>query len=190
MFAYCLNAPVVLADYSGNYSAAALRNTRDGFVRESGGGGLSTAALSALLTYVSISTFLDVITTPVTKTNEQTKDESVTVVEVVASDINDNAIYFGVDLYGGSMNIITPPMDFENAYVWSALTASSNRYSSRAGWGLYTKEYEDALSMTIALSPIGPVQLDPVKGAHLAHFHTAGRYVNGIYSGSFHIWYG
>ena len=185
MFAYCLNAPVNCQDSSGLAGTAALGNTRDGFVRESGGAGVSGDWLAALLLYVSLTA-----QTASKKKTETIKSEVIPITDASTCEGNNNNIYYGADLYGGSLRLTTPAMSFDEAYTWATSTAIIGVYPDRAGWGLYTYEYDDALEMAIALSPTGPVVLDPAKGGHRAHFHTAYRYVDTVSAQSFHIWYG
>ena len=103
---------------------------------------------------------------------------------------NDKAVYYGMDLYGGTENIITDPMTFDQAAAWAIRTAASGKYSERQSWGLYTENKDDAMAMAFFLGKSAKFTHDKKEKGHYAHFHTAFRQIYGISAKNFHMWYG
>ena len=190
MFAYCGNNPVNKLDIRGTAEIGAL-SAGTGWLL----GGLSiidfaTPIMEICGFVVGLAAVIDVIDTAIT--SEESKAESITTTAVAKRE--KEAIYFGIDFYGGSVNERTGPMPFEMARDWAIVTAASGRYTERAAWGLVTDESSDAMAMAISLGIPGPVSFDEARRNHLPHYHTSSRLIidnNGqIYCGTnFHVWY-
>ena len=103
---------------------------------------------------------------------------------------DDKTMYYGMDLYGGTENIITEPMTFDQAVAWAIRTAASGKYTERESWGLYTQNKDDAMAMAFYLGKSAQFTHDKKKKGHYAHFHTAFRQIYGIPATNFHMWYG
>ena len=194
MFAYCGNSPINYADYSGYARVGILTGPPDTRVLGYGGGGASSGSITLYLLYLFVDIFVRPsqrsITNQALEKEEGAKQKQEQIYAQMQAPPSSNAVYYGVDLYGGTRNVITGPMGFSAAAAWAVATAASGKYSDRASWGLYTRDFDDALAMALYLSPIGPVALDPAKGNHLPHFHTSYREIQGTYAKGFHIWFG
>ena len=198
MFVYCLNNPVQFLDSLGQFAAAYYDEARDRLnvfndIGRGGGGHRGGnfsvgAAVASAATGVVIGTVAAVAaSTP--KEKEEAKTEAIATTKTADSN---NAVFYGIDFYGGSMRYTTGSMTFSQADAWATIIASSGQYSSRAAWGLYTKDPSDALSMAIWLGiDPGVVRFDaPKTDKYLPHYHTADKSIHGIPAPSFHIWFG
>ena len=185
MFAYCGNNPINNVDPAGTYYCQVKEN-RTACV---GSFGVSGDALASMFFLVSFVESIQAMTQSATvaKEDEDTKAQTI----VTTSSQNNEAKFYGVDLYGGTFRTITPPMSFDTALTWAYVTAASHRYSSRQSWGIRTEKSKDAIQMAIALTPVGPVVYDPAnpKRGHLGHFHTAYRCIGTECAHSFHVWF-
>ena len=179
MFAYCLNNPVNCADYSGELSKKTtttpfimlvILDGSNGGGSSGGGGGIDPGII--LITLLE-RLLLQVFSKAISEQNEST-----------------GAVFYGVDLFNGSMNYITGEMDFNTAATWAVQVVASNKYSSRESWGLYTEKRSDAEAMTIYLGQSLLYTHDEKKKHHYAHYHTANREIFGMYAHNFHMWYG
>ena len=186
MFAYCGNNPINRQDSSGFAGVGVLSNTKDGFLRESGGAGLSGSWLQALLTTVSLSCL---ITSQ--KATSKLNDDAIAI--AVTATTGNSAIYYPADFCG---SMTSPkvwkqypfPMDHDTATGWVISTALSGKYGKNASWGLYTFEQTDALNMAISLG--GPLPcLHEKRIGERPHYHVAGMDLFGYFK-HFHIWYG
>ena len=203
MFAYCENNPVNRYDPSGAFSLAYRYDLDDPFANLLSnigfGGGGGGSVISAVATIAVMTVSAGVIGMPTTSQRE--KDEVLVDAAALTSSQND-AIYYGIDFYGGTRNYVTVPMTFQQADVWATAIALSQVYSDRQSWGLYTENISDAASMAVYLG--APAALTPgyamlatsifpdlAKGPkYYSHFHTFGRTIHGSSAPTFHIWYG
>ena len=205
MFAYCENDPVNLIDSTGTMPlATAYRDDpmmSNYYLLGGGGGGVSGAATMSTATAGVIGTAVTVaLVNQLTKSTQERQE--VLVDALVLAGSQDTAIYYGINLHGGTMNTITGPMTFIEADAWVTMQATSCVYSNRASWGLYTDNIDDAAAMAFylgapdALTPAGlnlPSNLvaDIAKGSkYYSHFHTFERKIHGISAPSFHVWFG
>ena len=197
MFVYCLNNPVQFLDSYGQFATAYYDEARDRLnvfndIGRGGGGHRSGssavgAAVAGAATGVVIGT-VAVAAASTPKEKEEAKAEAIAATKTA----NNNAVYYGIDFFGGSMRPVTGPMTFSQADIWATATAASAQYSPRAAWGLYTKDPTDAFSMAIwlGLDP-GVVRFDsPKSDRYLPHYHTADKSIHGIPAPSFHLWFG
>ena len=152
MFAYCLNNPVCRQDALGTYSLLADHRIGDPYsvivnpVGFGSRGGVSVLSKAAAIAVITVSAgAIAVSKTPAT---EKKKAETLVDAAVLKTSPN-NAIYYGIDFYGGTMNYVTGPMNFHEADVWATAMALSQVYSDRQSWGLYTKDISDAASMAV-----------------------------------------
>ena len=87
---------------------------------------------------------------------------------------NDDAEYYGADRWGGEWKIVTPPMTYDEAKVWTATTAAMHIYGKGASWELYTMEHGDALAMAWDLGLGGIPIHDYGRPGEFSHYHVFG----------------
>ena len=199
MFAYCLNNPVFRTDIDGKVSVTCHRDDSnlfdrmlEGALRGDSGRAVSGAIVGAagLLSGWMLGETIAAPNKPMTSSGVDEKEEARAI--AISTSSNSEAVYYGIDLYGGYWKYTTAPMSFQEADAWATLTAASNTYTPRASWGLYTQNQADALAMAIWLGYYdGPVRLDPAKSSkYLPHFHVSDKTIHGIPAPNFHIWFG
>ena len=121
------------------------------------------------------------------KWKEEAKAEEA-VKDIVLPSPNNDAVYYGADIYGGTWKKVTGPLSSEEAILWVETTASSNVYGKSAPWGLYTESSTDAFFMAAVLGKGLPVP-DTGNIGEYSHFHVHGRVLKNKYK-HFHVWYG
>ena len=202
MFSYCNNNSVNGADYCG-YSFTGYLSDFSGYMQEMKGVFNTAIGISQVdsaipgpcdIVAVAIAG-VAVIYAAVAAAVDAFKDEEQPAIPALAAAAarleNNNAIYYGINLYGGRMNQITEAMTFKEAAAWATVTAQAGTYPPRAAWGLKTEHVDDAAAMAVYLG--APSALEPLlhfgKKNHLAHYHTYGRLILGLSATNFHIWF-
>ena len=204
-YAYCLNNPINRYDESGHVAILTKENYWQN-VAEGGAGTISLpgpidigksvksvigtiiAFIAALMSLSETDVDVDTSTKPNTPMREP---------------------YYGVRIYAGEFQILTPPMSLEDAIAWTVSAMAlgeyidnkkkSTQFGSTTSWGIYAETEEDASAFAVALGGVlGIVDMSKlVYDEHHGsgtynHYHMPGRKV--IYNGKkymhFHIWYG
>ena len=149
MYCYCLNNPVNYLDRYGNSADAGAAQWWAGTMWWLCT--VDTALPVGDIIYVAGIVVLCALTltgsTAATAPAVSEKKAEVIVDAAVIESSQNDAIYYGVDFYGGTRSYVTGPMTFEQADLWVTANAVQQRYSDRASWGLYTENIEDAAAM-------------------------------------------